>query len=100
MPSFDRRTNDSFKLHYKIVNFLIFPCSDDQSKCLLTQEGPNKLSSYTMNKNLFTKSRQCKEYLKDQHDPKDKAVVTTFSQIKKLSQIINENFLKEMQTPK
>lgn len=51
----------------QIAVFLLIRHRDDQSKCLLTQDSPNKLSSFTRNKDIYASSRQCKEFVKEDY---------------------------------
>lgn len=40
----------------------------DKSKCLTESLGPNELSKLTKNPELFTSTRQCKEFLGDDYN--------------------------------
>lgn len=51
----------------QIVIFLIFCHRDEQSKCLLTQDSPNKLTSFTRNNDIYASSKQCKEFVKEDY---------------------------------
>lgn len=53
---------------YLNISNISFSRRSDRSKCLLEQDSPNMLSSFTINKKLLSVPRQCKEWLKKRFD--------------------------------
>lgn len=49
----------------QIITYFIFSHRKDKAKCLTEQSGDNMLTSLTKDPNLFSVSRQCKEWLQD-----------------------------------